>query len=112
MGKPHITAQFDERLRDLIIFLKNHKIFDNTEIIPINDPFGNTTTNRSINALVVSEETKNVALKINNRRLKSGLSPVEIIVVKMVPAENCKPISTTRIRDGEIDKEGHILKKS
>ncbi len=82
------------------------------EIIPINDPFGNTTTNRSIKALVVSEETKNVALKINNKRLKSGLSPVEIIVVKMVPAENCKPISTTRIRDGEIDKEGHILKKS
>jgi pantetheine-phosphate adenylyltransferase len=112
MGKPHITAQFDQRLKELKIFLKNHKIFDNVEIIPINDPFGNTTTNKTIKALVVSEETKNVALKINNKRLKSGLSPVEIIVVKMVPAENSKPISTTRIRDGEIDKEGHILKKS
>ena len=111
MNKPHVTAQFNERLKELIIFLKNHEIIDKADIIPLTNPFGNTITDKTIDALVVSEETKNVALKINKRRLKSGLSPIEIIIIKMLPAENYKPISTTRIRDGEIDKEGHILRE-
>ncbi|RLI19385.1 phosphopantetheine adenylyltransferase, partial [Candidatus Bathyarchaeota archaeon] len=32
------------------------------------------------------------------------------VVIDMVPAENHIPISTTRIRRGEIDREGNLLK--
>ncbi|MCW3998493.1 MAG: pantetheine-phosphate adenylyltransferase [Candidatus Bathyarchaeota archaeon] len=111
MGKPHITARFDERLKELLLFLKNHKLYSKAKIIPLNDAFGNTTTDKSIEALVVSEETKKIALKINKKRIEIGFPPLEIIMVHMVPAENYKPISTTRIREGEIDREGHILRK-
>jgi pantetheine-phosphate adenylyltransferase len=58
----------------------------------------------------VSEETKPVALKINEKRRESGLPPLEIVTVVMVPSENCTPISTTKIRSGEIDREGHLLR--
>jgi pantetheine-phosphate adenylyltransferase len=111
MDKPHITAQYNERALELKKFLKIKGKNKKVEIIPLSNSFGNTTTDSTIEALVVSEETKNVAFKINEIRHKLGLPPVEIVIIQMFPAENKKPISTTRIRDGEIDKEGHILKK-
>lgn len=111
LGKPHITAKFDERLKELLNFLKNNNFADKYEIITLNDSFGRTITDKTIEALVVSEETKKIALKINIKREEVGFPLIEIVTVNMVPAENYKPISTTQIRDGEIDREGHILKK-
>ena len=110
MNKPHITAKFDERFKELLKFLKSNDFEDKSEIIILNDSYGRTTTDKTIEALVVSEETKKIALIINNKRVELGFPPLEIVTVNMVPAENYKPISTTRIRDGEIDREGHILK--
>lgn len=112
MEKPHITADYNERLKDLKVFLKKHKIDDSASIITLNDAYGSTINDKTIEALVVSEETMKIALKINNKRIKFGFPPLEIIEVNMVQAENYKPISTTRIRQGEIDREGHILRKT
>ncbi len=110
MGKPHMTAPYEVRLRELQDFMKKSKINAKTEIIPLNDPYGNTLTDKCIEALVVSEETEKTALKINQERNQRQLPPLKIITINMVPAENYKPISTTRIREGEIDREGHLLK--
>lgn len=111
MGKPHVTASYEERLRELQAFLKAHGLIDRAEIIPLNDPYGNTLTDLCIEALVVSEETEKTALKINQKRLEANLPPLEIVTIHMVPAENSRPISTTRIRQGEIDREGRLLKR-
>jgi pantetheine-phosphate adenylyltransferase len=112
MGKPHNTASYPERLRELNAFLKKRNFSEKAEIIPLNDHYGNTVTDKCIDALVVSEETETTALKINQKRREAGLPPLEIIAISMVPAENCTPISTTRIRKGEIDREGHLLKNA
>jgi pantetheine-phosphate adenylyltransferase len=110
MGKPHVTAPYEERLKELKAFLNDLDVSERAEIITLNDPFGTTLSGRCIEAIVVSEETKPVALKINEKRRESGLPPLEIVTVVMVPSENCTPISTTKIRSGEIDREGHLLR--
>jgi cytidyltransferase-like protein len=109
MSKPHMTAPYEVRLKELQTFLEKASVNDKAEIIPLSDPYGNTLTDRCIEALVVSEETEKIAMKINQKRSEAQLPLLEIVTISMVPAENYKPISTTRIRKGEIDREGHLL---
>jgi pantetheine-phosphate adenylyltransferase len=112
LGKPHVTAPYETRLNELQTFLEKSNLIDTAEITPLNDPYGKTLTDKCIEALVVSEETEKIALKINQKRNAKSMPPLKIITISMVPAENYKPISNTRIREGEIDREGHLLKKS
>ncbi len=110
MGKPHDTASYKERRKELAAFLELSGLTARAEIVPLNDPCGLTISGKGLEALVVSKETQKMAEKINEKRQKAGLAPLEIVAVNMVPAENNTPISTTRIRSGEIDRNGHILK--
>jgi pantetheine-phosphate adenylyltransferase len=110
MGKPHITATYAERLKELEAYLEKSGFANRAEIIPLNDPYGLTISDKSIDALVVSKETEPTAQRISEIRAEAGLPPLKIVTISMVPAENCTPISTTRIRTGEIDRNGHLLK--
>jgi len=110
MGKPHITAPFAERQMELQSFLAKSGWAERAEIVPLEDPYGLTVSGEDLKALVVSKETESIARKINEIRTKSALPPLKIVAVCMVPADNCSPISTTRIRRGEIDRNGHLLK--
>jgi len=111
MNKPHTTAPYGERARRLKNFLRSCGILGRAEIIPIDDAYGGVLLSRDpIEALIVSKETEPIAVGINEKRKELGLNPLEIIVIRMIPSENHKAISTTRIRMGEIDREGHLLR--
>ena len=110
MDKPHLTARYSERLSELQNYLKENGLSERAETVPLKDSFGLTVSGKGLGALVVSEETASTAFKINQIRVQAGLPPLQIVTVTMVPAENCTPISTTRIRRGEIDRNGHMLK--
>lgn len=112
MGKAHKTATYVERLKDLGLFLKKSGLAEKAEIVPLNDPYGLTISGKGLDALVVSKETESIADKINKIRVQAGLVPLKIITVHMVLAENSSPISTTRIRKGEIDRNGHLIKST
>lgn len=111
MGKPHVTASYGERLRELKSFLAQHKLVDRADIVTLNDPYGMTLTRDRLDALVVSRETEAVATRINLIRKDAGMSPLAIVIVDMIPSENHFAISTTRIRRGEIDRQGRLLAK-
>lgn len=110
LAKPHLTAPFEERLKELNKFLTKLGVSERAEIIPLNEPYGPSSTDATIDGLVVSQETESTANRINQQRRKSGLPLLKIVTVNMVPSDNCGPISTTRIRGGEMDREGRLLK--
>jgi pantetheine-phosphate adenylyltransferase len=110
LNKPHITASYEKRLEELRNFLREQGYIEKAKIIPLNDAYGVTLSKGCLEAIVVSRETEPTAHKINEERKRLGLPPLHIIVIEMVPSENHAPISTTRIRRGEIDREGHLLK--
>lgn len=111
LNKPHATASYKQRLEELKTFLHEHDFLKRTRIIPLNDVYGVTLSKGCVEALAVSKETEPTALRINEERKRLGLHPLHILVIEMVPSKNHVPISTTRIRRGEIDREGLLLKK-
>ncbi len=111
LRKNHGIAPYEEREKELLKFLEERGLSARAKIIPLSDPYGPTITSREIEALVVSQETEPRAKKINVLREKNGLPPLKIIVIDMVLAEDQIPISTTRIKRGEIDREGKIMVK-
>ncbi len=86
---------------------KKHQNYDIQEL---NDPYGTTISDESIDAIVVSEETEPTAFKINKIRKERGMKPLDIVTIGMVLADDGIPISSTRIRKGEIDKMGTIIR--
>ncbi|MDH3823858.1 MAG: cytidyltransferase, partial [Nitrosopumilus sp.] len=59
--------------------------------------------------LVVSDETNNQGNILNKLRSEKNLPPVQIITVPMFLAKDGSRISTTRIKNSEIDTEGNLL---
>ena len=77
------------------------------EIVALDNDFGPAVIDGNVNALVVSEETRSKGELLNKLRLEQGQSPVAIIIVPMVLAKDGSRISTTRIRNSEIDVHGN-----
>jgi pantetheine-phosphate adenylyltransferase len=111
LGKPHLTASYERRLADLKAFLRKNGLLERAIIVPLDDPFGVTLSNGGLEAIVVSKETEPMALKINEKRSALGKKALHVVAIDMIASENRIPISTTRIRCGEIDREGNLLRK-
>lgn len=110
LKKNHEVATYRERLRELNEFLKEQGVLSKAKIVPLKTHYGITLSKGCAEALVVSRETEARAKEINQKRKAKGLPPLHVIVIEMVPAENHLVISTTRIRQKEIDREGRLLK--
>jgi pantetheine-phosphate adenylyltransferase len=106
--KNHWVDPYPKRKRELVSFLKKERLLDRAKIIPLDDPYGPTINDSTVRALVVSRMTKKMADKINTIRRRRGLKPLPVVSIGMVVAEDFEPISSTRIRAGEIDREGYL----
>jgi len=108
LRKPHNVDPYPKRKRELVSFLRKERVAQRSEIVPLDDPYGPTIANSTVDALIVSRMTKKTANKINVIRRHRGLRPLPVLSIGMVLAEDFEPISSTRIRAGEIDREGYL----
>ena len=105
----NLTNNFEQRFENLEKTLKE-KFPDNSfEIAELNDDFGPAVIEGDVDALVVSEETSKKGDTLNAVRKERILGPVEIIIVPMKLASDGDRISSSRIRNSEIDTSGKVL---
>ena len=106
--KKREVKDFNLRKKELEDFIKKEfKV--KPKIVKIEDKFG-PTLKEDFDYIVVSPETYKTAVLINKKRQKINKKPLKIVTIKSVLAEDRKPISSTRILKGEIDRDGNILK--
>lgn len=81
------------------------------EVVKITDTFGPAASRADADALVVAPEGKaqQRAQELNDERIARGYQPLEIHTSPFVVAEDGLRISSTRIRNGEIDAQGRLL---
>jgi len=111
LRKGHPVDPYPKRKRELLAFLKKEDVLERGKIVPLDDPYGPAINDSSIDALVVSKMTEKTANRINRMRRRRGLKPLPVLPIRMVLAEDFEPISSTRIRAGEIDREGYLSRR-
>ena len=107
MGKK-ILNNYSKRLELLQSTIQEHFPNSSYTISKLENDFGPAAIEGKVDALVVSEETSNKGEILNNLRQKKNLPKVEVVIVSLVLAEDGGRISTTRIKNSEIDTEGNL----
>jgi len=104
-----LTNKYEQRLENLTSVIS--KEFSNTSFVisKLDDDFGPAVLEKGVEALIVSDETRNQGYVLNELRAKKQLPPVQTIIVPMFLAEDGTRVSTTRIKNSEIDIDGNLL---
>jgi len=95
------------RKENLINHIKKEGYKSDFTIKRLSDIYG-PTIKEDFDVIVVSKETKSNAKKINKKRILRNKKPMKIVVIPYICAEDGKPISSTRIKEGKIDLEGNL----
>ena len=103
-----LVNDYSKRLSSLESAIEKNFPNSSYEISKLENDFGPAVVEGSVKALVVSEETSAKGLHLNELRVERNLPSVEIVVVPMVLAEDGKAISSTRIKNSEIDSNGNL----
>lgn len=109
INKPH-DKDIIQRISQVENFLIKNGLTERAKIVILEDYYGPIIRDPSIEAIVVSKETLPRAEEANAIRKSLGMNEMKIYVIDYVLAKNGLPISSTRIRNREIDEEGNLIK--
>jgi len=109
LHKPHKVDSYVVRKMELENLLSDWNLLRRARIVELSDKCGPSVRDPRIKAIVVSKRTLRTAYAINRRRRATGLTPLVIVPIDLILAEDTRPISSTRIRQGRIDREGRLV---
>jgi pantetheine-phosphate adenylyltransferase len=104
-----LEHNYSQRYKTLEDLIKENFPNSNYEISKLDNDFGPAVLEKEVEALVVSDETASKGTELNHLRAERNSPPVEVIIVPMALAKDGTRISTTRIKNSEIDSDGNIL---
>ena len=108
LKKKNNVKSFEERKKTLEKYITETGYTTELIIQPITDKYG-PSVEGDFDAIIVSPETYKTAEEINKKRKQKRKKPLEIIQIPFVLAKDGIPISSTRIKNKEIDSKGNIL---
>ena len=103
------TNNYQQRLENLNLVLSKEFPNSSFQISKLDNDFGPAVLEKGVEALIVSDETSNQGDVLNKLRAEKNLPPVQVISVPMHLAKDGTRISSTRIKNAEIDSEGNLL---
>lgn len=107
-GKTLIN-KYEKRLENLTKIISKEFPNSSFQISKLDNDFGPAVLEKEVEALVVSDETSNQGTVLNKLREERNLPSVKVITIPMFLAKDGTRISTTRIKNSEIDADGNLL---
>lgn len=107
MKKEGRNLGFAKRKKELVKFLRRFGLLSRARIFPIDDFVGRSLDYGDV--LIGGDDVYRNALKINALRRKHGKKALKIVKIDRIPAEDRAPISSTRVRRREIDRDGRLF---
>ena len=105
-AKGNWIQSLDDRMDTLLNWLSDTAHLRH-EVHVLNDPHGPAPTHRTADSIVATVETIPRCHQINERRYENGLPPLSILEAPHLNDELGGILSSSRIRLGLIDREGH-----
>lgn len=97
---------YDIRKKELETYLEQKGYDTCSKIIELSDIYGTSLVEHKIDSIFINEHGLKNAEIINEKRDGMGLTKLTIEVVPLIQGDDEKVISSSRIRSGEIDREG------
>jgi uncharacterized protein (UPF0218 family)/phosphopantetheine adenylyltransferase len=105
---PASMESFKQRSIGLKDYLESKGYLSRVDIVELSDIYGPTITDENIQAIFATEDKLENIKKINLKRVENGFGELEQVLVPLVFSTDSLPVSSSRIRNGETDREGNI----
>lgn len=108
---PVALQSFKQRLEGLNNLFEQKKVAKKVKIFPLTDYYGPAIISNKLEAITVTKESYDGAIKINKKRLLKGLKPLAILSINLIKTTDQKTLSSTRIRLGEVNRRGLLYQQ-
>ncbi|MBA3724267.1 MAG: pantetheine-phosphate adenylyltransferase [Candidatus Levybacteria bacterium] len=106
-----IVEDYQTRKDSISRYLTEKGYASRAIFIAIDDMYGNSLTEKDIQAIFVTESNRSNVQVINDQRNKRGFSSLKEVLTPYCLGNDRQVITSNRIRNGEIDREGNAYNR-